>query len=75
MDAFTIFMNLTGQPAISLPTYQTAAGLSIGIQLSQPRDGGPPPGSFQAVGKAEFLENQSFVKFSVQIIDKDFSLC
>ena len=31
---FTIFANLTGQPAISLPTYRTAAGLPIGIQLS-----------------------------------------
>lgn len=30
---FTLFANLTGQPALSLPTYETATGLPIGIQL------------------------------------------
>lgn len=30
---FTQQANLTGQPAISLPTYQTEAGLALGVQL------------------------------------------
>ncbi|MBF0787132.1 MULTISPECIES: amidase [unclassified Streptococcus] len=31
---FTAQANLTGQPSISLPTYQTAQGLPIGVQLT-----------------------------------------
>ncbi|TCD45721.1 amidase [Streptococcus sp. X16XC17] len=31
---FTQQANLTGQPSISLPTYQTAAGFPIGVQLT-----------------------------------------
>ncbi|MGZ7238648.1 amidase family protein, partial [Streptococcus pyogenes] len=31
---FTMFSNLTGQPSISLPTYQTKNDLPIGIQLT-----------------------------------------
>ncbi|MGT2910278.1 amidase [Streptococcus cameli] len=31
---FTMFANLTGQPSISLPVYETANGLPIGIQLT-----------------------------------------
>lgn len=31
---FTVQANLTGQPSISLPTYQTAQGLPIGVQLT-----------------------------------------
>lgn len=30
---FTLFANLTGQPAISLPTFETKDGLPLGIQL------------------------------------------
>lgn len=30
---FTIFANLTGQPAISLPVYETSEQLAVGIQL------------------------------------------
>jgi amidase len=33
MAALTSAWNMTGQPAISLPTYHTAAGLPIGVQL------------------------------------------
>lgn len=33
MAALTSGFNMTGQPAISLPTYQTADGLPIGVQL------------------------------------------
>lgn len=34
---FTQQMNLTGQPAISLPLYQTESGLPIGSQFSSPK--------------------------------------
>jgi amidase len=37
MVAFTIFGNMTGLPAISLPLHATASGLPIGVQLT----GGP----------------------------------
>lgn len=30
---YTALANLTGQPALSLPTYETSAGLPMGIQL------------------------------------------
>lgn len=36
---FTQQMNLTGQPAVSLPLYQTADGLPIGAQFSAPKGG------------------------------------
>lgn len=37
LTPFTPFANLTGQPAISLPTHLTKAGLPLGIQLVAPR--------------------------------------
>ena len=30
---FTFFWNITGQPAVSLPLYQSAGGLPVGVQL------------------------------------------
>jgi amidase len=33
MAAFTLFANVTGQPAISLPVHQTDDGVPIGAQL------------------------------------------
>ncbi len=56
---FTIFANLTGQPAISLPTYQTAAGLSIGIQLSAAKGR-----EDLLLALSRQLEKQNFLKIS-----------
>lgn len=36
MVPFTGWSNVTGQPAISLPTYVSASGLPIGVQLTAP---------------------------------------
>jgi amidase len=33
MAVFTSGFNMSGQPAISLPTHQTSSGLPIGVQL------------------------------------------
>jgi len=33
MVAFTVPYNLSGQPAISLPVYQSPSGLPVGVQL------------------------------------------
>ena len=33
INPYTALPNLTGQPAISLPTYETKEGLPMGIQL------------------------------------------
>lgn len=38
---YTQLANVTGRPAISLPTYQTAEGLPLGVQLVAPLDGEP----------------------------------
>ncbi len=56
---FTIFANLTGQPAISLPTYQTAAVLPIGIQLSAAKGR-----EDLLLALSRQLERQNFLKIS-----------
>lgn len=38
---YTQLANVTGRPAISLPTYRTADGLPLGVQLVAPLDGEP----------------------------------
>ena len=48
---FTALVNLTGQPAISLPLHWTAEGLPIGIQLI-----GPPAGEAELLRLAAGLE-------------------
>lgn len=39
LTPFTMFANLTGQPAISLPTYETKTGLPIGVQFMASKGG------------------------------------
>jgi amidase len=48
---FTPVWNVTGQPAISLPLYQSAAGLPIGVQFV-----GPPAGEELLLSLASQLE-------------------
>ena len=49
--SFTPIANMTGQPAISLPLYETADGMPIGIQLI-----GPPAGEAVLLSLATQLE-------------------
>jgi amidase len=49
---FTPVWNVTGQPAISLPLYQTEAGLPVGVQLV-----GPPAGEELLLSLAAQIES------------------
>jgi amidase len=51
---FTPVWNVTGQPAISLPLHETAAGLPVGVQLV-----GPPAGEELLISLAAQLETAS----------------
>jgi amidase len=48
---FTPIFNVTGQPAISLPTHQSADGLPVGVQLV-----GPPVGEELLISLSAQLE-------------------